>query len=114
MTPEQQKKATFGRFETAEAASANDQAFHGFIDTLAAAFPQHRLTYGYIGNLTRHGDDRGYYVFTRYLSKELRTSVSYCLGSFGHSILTEDLKRKIQEWVAGLDEKVKKGVIEHP
>ncbi len=114
MTPELQKKATFGRFETAEAASANDQAFHTFVDGLAKKYPHHRFSYGYVGNLTPRYDDRGYYVFTRYIGKETRTSISLWLGSFGHSILTDELKLKIEGWAKGLDSWLERGIIEVP
>ena len=51
------------------------------VEVLKAQHPELRLSYGYIGNLERWGDDRTFRVFTNRLDETGR-SVSLHLGAF--------------------------------
>lgn len=73
---------------------------------LAARFPEHRITFGYIGNIERWGDDRCWRIFTRYNSAELRTSISYQLGETNRLSFTPELRKRIDTWAEGLAARV--------
>jgi hypothetical protein len=60
------------------------------VDALKAQHPELRLSFGYIGNLERWGDDRSYRVFTNRVDDTGR-SVSMHLGAW--ATLPETLER---------------------
>lgn len=78
---------------------------------LAAKYPQHKLSFGYIGNLGIWRDDRCFRVFTRYTRYSTRTSESYYLGAFEGVRFDEQQERNIREWAAHLDRQVAKGLL---
>ncbi len=81
---------------------------------LAERFPQHRFTFGYIGNLERWGDDdRNWRIFTRYMLKDTRSSVSFGLGGTESLNYGPDVQRRIDAWVDRLADLFAAGVIVH-
>ena len=56
-----------------------DQQLSDIVKELAAENPELKLSYGYIGNLERWGDDRGFRIFTN-RRDDIGRSISYHLG----------------------------------
>ena len=80
-------------------------------EELKQKFPRHGISFGYIGNLGRHGDDRCFYIFTRYNRFNDQRSEMYYLGGF--TVLRFDEKRElhIRRWAEGLQALVDKGLV---
>ena len=97
-----------------EQAAANKESeaskkIHSLVETLAQKYPEAKLSFGYLGNYERWGDDTSWYIFSK---------LSYP-GSKGHSSYTwggtpgndPECKQKIWEWAeANLVQAVTKAV----
>ena len=81
------------------------------VGQLKERYPQHRFSFGYIGNLERWGDDRSWYIFSRYLNADTRTSVSYSLGDTDRLNFGPDRLKQIEAWVARLEANLAAGKI---
>jgi hypothetical protein len=57
-----------------------DNAIRALVVEAAAKHPELGMTFGYIGNWDRHGDDRSFRIFTNRKDSG-RRSISYHLGS---------------------------------
>ena len=56
-------------------------AMSAIVDELKAVYPEAGFSFGYIGNVGRWGDDRGWYVFTGVNYKDGSGPIKY--GPFG-------------------------------
>lgn len=67
------------------AANEADKAISAIVDTLKAQYPDLGLSYGYIGNVDRFGDDRDFRIFTNRCAADfsyMSRSISFHLGGF--------------------------------
>lgn len=99
--------------EVTEAVAPNvdaHQKLSDLVDSLKLKYPQHRLSFGYIGNVERWGDDRSFMIFTRYLNTH-GSSESYHLGGWKSLKFNEALEMRVNTWVASLDMKYQKGTL---
>lgn len=88
------------------------ERYEQLVDELKAKYPQHRLSFGYIGNdSVRWGDDRCFRIFTRYRVYATGSSESFHLYGWKALTFDEQRERLIREWAASLDRKVAKGLL---
>lgn len=86
---------------------AANKMLESLVESLKLRYPQHRLSYGYIGNIERWGDDRCFRIFTRYLNCH-GSSECYHLGGWSTLSFNDELEARITAWVNGLDLKYQK------
>jgi len=87
--------------------TASEQ-IRNLVNELNAKFPQAKLSFGYIGNIERWGDDRGWSIW----ATGYQTTQGFYAGNspaFGSSVGTDELDHlasraliQLEEWVAKL------------